>query len=178
MKIKCILLRQGGTHVELRGTNYHFAPQADGQHVAEVTDEAHIARFLSIPEAYRVVVDAAPVAPTPAAAPIPAPMASITVDPALAGVGVNDPGLSHGNAAWTPPPEGSNVGHTPATEGEGQGQGKEQSGEPESDDGESVEDKTELRALLAAQYKERFGRLPHGKWDAARIDEELKKSVA
>jgi hypothetical protein len=139
MKIQCILKRTGGSHIELGGTNYHFAPQEDGRHIAEVTDEAHISRFLSIPEAYRVVADA-PVAPALAAAPIPAPTTAI-LNP-----GVTDPALQ-GNPL-------------------------------ESDDGEPVTDQSELRKLLASQYKERFGRLPHGKWDAAKIDEELKKSVA
>ncbi|GJH00218.1 hypothetical protein [Paraburkholderia terrae] len=170
MKIKCILLRQGGTHVELRGTNYHFAPQADGQHVAEVTDEAHIARFLSIPEAYRVVVETAPavVVPETAAAKIPEPTSQYRGDPALSGITT-----LQGNAAWTPPPA-----NPPQGGEQSQGdQGGEKGSAPESDDGEPVTDQSELRKLLAAQYKERFGRLPHGKWDAARIDEELKKSV-
>lgn len=55
MKIECILKRPGGTVVELPGATYHFQPQEDGRHVAEVTIEAHIERFLSIPEAYRLV---------------------------------------------------------------------------------------------------------------------------
>lgn len=55
MKIECILHRKGGTEVELPGKTYHFTPQEDGKHVAEVTIEAHIERFLSIPEAYRLL---------------------------------------------------------------------------------------------------------------------------
>lgn len=55
MKIECILHRKGGTVVELPGKAYHFAPQEDGKHVADVTIEAHIERFLSIPEAYRML---------------------------------------------------------------------------------------------------------------------------
>ena len=54
MNIECILQRKGGTVVEMPGKTYHFAPQEDGKHVAEVTIEAHIERFLSIPEAYRI----------------------------------------------------------------------------------------------------------------------------
>jgi hypothetical protein len=155
MKIQCILKREGGTHIELRGTHYHFAPQADGRHVAEVTDEAHISRLLSIPEAYRVVADT-PAAPKPAAAPIPEP--TIQTPPV-------DPALSTGNAPWTPPP-------APTDKPQGS---EQQGGTLESDDGEPVEDHSELRRLLAEQYKEKFGRMPHGKWTAAKIDEELKK---
>lgn len=55
MKIECILHRPGGTKVELGGKLYHFEPQDDGRHVADVAVEAHIERFLSIPEAYRIL---------------------------------------------------------------------------------------------------------------------------
>ena len=55
MKIQCILERNGGTYVEMPGKLYHFAPQEDGKHVADVEIEAHIERFLSIPEAYRML---------------------------------------------------------------------------------------------------------------------------
>lgn len=55
MKIECILQRKGGTAVEMPGKTYHFVPQEDGKHVADVEIEAHIERFLSIPEAYRLL---------------------------------------------------------------------------------------------------------------------------
>lgn len=55
MKIQCILQREGGTVVEMPGKTYHFAPQEDGKHVADVTIETHIERFLAIPEAYRML---------------------------------------------------------------------------------------------------------------------------
>lgn len=54
MKIQCILERKGGTIAELGGIEYHFEPLEDGAHVAEITNEAHIDRFLSIPEAYKI----------------------------------------------------------------------------------------------------------------------------
>lgn len=54
MKIECILQRENGTVAEVGGVDYHFAPQADGAHVAEVTETAHIERFLAIPEGYRI----------------------------------------------------------------------------------------------------------------------------
>lgn len=54
MKIECILKREGGSVVDLGGIEYHFEPLADGAHVADVTDEAHIDRFLSISEGYKV----------------------------------------------------------------------------------------------------------------------------
>ena len=54
MKIQCILNREGGTVVDIGGIEYHFEPVADGAHVAEVSEEAHIDRFLSISDAYNV----------------------------------------------------------------------------------------------------------------------------
>lgn len=75
MKIQCILERKGGTVVEMPGKTYHFAPQEDGKHVADVTIEAHIERFLAIPEAYRLLRTAtadlpATFAPKPEDAPV------------------------------------------------------------------------------------------------------------
>lgn len=54
MDIECKLKREGGTHVDMGTQKYHFAPLADGAHVAAVTDETHQDRFLGISEAYRV----------------------------------------------------------------------------------------------------------------------------
>lgn len=54
MKIECILKRPGGTRADIGGIEYHFAPQADGAHVAEVADKAHVQRFLGIADAYRI----------------------------------------------------------------------------------------------------------------------------
>lgn len=57
MKIECKIRRPGGTHVPMPaagGTiDYHFAPLADGAHVAEVANAEHAARFLSITEGYK-----------------------------------------------------------------------------------------------------------------------------
>ncbi len=56
MKIECTIKRQGGSRVELGGKTYHFIPtdanDPEAPHVAEVTDEAHIKRLLSI-DCYR-----------------------------------------------------------------------------------------------------------------------------
>lgn len=54
MKLECILKRKEGTRVELGGLEYHFEPLADGAHVAEVADNAHMDRLLAVPEAYKV----------------------------------------------------------------------------------------------------------------------------
>lgn len=54
MKIRCKLERNGGTSVILDDTEYQFLPTDEG-HVAQVTNEAHIARFLDISEGYEAV---------------------------------------------------------------------------------------------------------------------------
>lgn len=55
MKVKCLLNRPGGTKAEVGGIEYHFKlDEKTGDHVAEVKDGKHLARFLSIPEAYEV----------------------------------------------------------------------------------------------------------------------------
>jgi|SRR3972149_2317336 len=62
MLIQCLLKRPNGTEIKFGDVNkplavYHFKPQDPGNsespHVCEVTDEAHIARFLSIKEGYQ-----------------------------------------------------------------------------------------------------------------------------
>lgn len=58
MKIKSLIQRPGGTKVPMPNgkgepdTEYHFAANDRGDHVAEVTNKAHIQRFLSIAEGY------------------------------------------------------------------------------------------------------------------------------
>ena len=48
MKLSCPVIRDGGSFVELWGTEYHFAPMPDCCHVAEVENPEHQDRFLSI----------------------------------------------------------------------------------------------------------------------------------
>lgn len=60
MKIECKLKREGGSHIDFGSVVYHFAPDKNGSHVAEVTDKDHIGRLLSINEAYQIADDDAP----------------------------------------------------------------------------------------------------------------------
>lgn len=59
--IECTIQRPNGTLVDFPADNrdgktvYHFKDDGLGRHVAPVADEDHIARFLSIPEAYRLI---------------------------------------------------------------------------------------------------------------------------
>lgn len=54
MLIECLIKRPGGSHVDLDGTQYHFKPDAADRHTANVMIDAHVDRFLSISDAYRV----------------------------------------------------------------------------------------------------------------------------
>lgn len=55
MKIECLIRRKKGTLVEFKadGAAYHFMPDEEGRHVAEVDNKKHIQLFLSVePETY------------------------------------------------------------------------------------------------------------------------------
>lgn len=73
MKIECTLKRKGGTEVTIDNKTYLFTPGQDkdgrdlpGPHICDVRDPKHVARFLSIPEAYRIYdQDGSLVDPTP-----------------------------------------------------------------------------------------------------------------
>lgn len=70
MKIECKNKREGGSIIDIGGTDYHFKPQADGAHVADVAYEEHVERFLSIPEAYCIYKPGKAAKEQPAAAPV------------------------------------------------------------------------------------------------------------
>lgn len=57
-QVICKIRRKGGTKIEFRdGAVYHFKPtdsEPNGDHVAEVSDPAHVARFREIPESFIV----------------------------------------------------------------------------------------------------------------------------
>jgi hypothetical protein len=57
MFIECILRRDPPAVVTLGTTAYQFKPDSQGRHVCEVEDNAHLARLLSISEAYRLPGD-------------------------------------------------------------------------------------------------------------------------
>ncbi len=53
MKIICTQIQDGGRTHEIGGIDYHFKhDEAIGAQVCEVTEQAHIDRFLSITEAF------------------------------------------------------------------------------------------------------------------------------
>ncbi|KEP68814.1 hypothetical protein DL1_08485 [Thioclava dalianensis] len=54
MEIRCKIERKGGSLVTLEGANYAFTPNDQGDHVADVKNNSHIKRLLSITEGYEV----------------------------------------------------------------------------------------------------------------------------
>lgn len=90
MKIECLLKRDGGTIVDMPRNDrpgnmrYHFKPEVpdDDQaaHVCEVTDKAHLGRFLAITDAYQVYD---PEGEAPTAISIPKPESYIPENPYL-----------------------------------------------------------------------------------------------
>ena len=52
--IRCKIIREGGSVIDIGKKEYNFKPNEKGDHVAEVTDESHIGRFLSIERGYEV----------------------------------------------------------------------------------------------------------------------------
>ncbi len=71
LTIQCLLIRKGGTVVELGQNVYHFAPNAAGDHVAEVADADDAGVLLGIREGYKLY-SPKKVAPT-----MPAPVAPV-----------------------------------------------------------------------------------------------------
>ena len=91
MLIESKIRREGGSKIDIGGVVYHFAPGADGAHVCDVTDEDALARFLAIPEGFRLVTGVAfvpkPDAQPPAAAEVaPAPTAAPAAPAAPSGM--------------------------------------------------------------------------------------------
>lgn len=70
IKIESIIKRDPPTHITLGNKHYQFEVDEHGRHVCELTDQAHIARLLSISEGYRLALDGAEPAPVEVPQPI------------------------------------------------------------------------------------------------------------
>lgn len=80
MLIECKIKRPDGTHVPMpSGIDYHFKPESaapEARHLCEVDNEDDLARFLAIPEGYKIAREDAAKRATTALAPAPAPAAA------------------------------------------------------------------------------------------------------
>lgn len=114
MPVQCLLIREGGTKVDLGGTTYHFHPDNDptgkGRHIAVITDKAHLARLVSITEGYELVDDEEP---TPAlTTPAPVVQVAAPVNPQALGTAAPGPQIE---PAVSPVPLQAPVPTEPAT---------------------------------------------------------------
>ena len=188
MKLQCILRRDGGTKAEIGGIEYHFVPLADGAHVAEVAEEAHIDRFLSIPEAYKVyhghealtASTSQPVAPVAAKPFVPAdgkPLESIP----LAGSELHPPQFEIAGRVLT---QRSVVQlafiASGLTSDEWNDLGEDERAakidillDGIADDAGAEPDNAHERETLVEAYKARFGKAPHHRKSIATIQAEL-----
>lgn len=190
-EIECKLQRKGGTEVKLDKTTYHFAPREDGAHVADVENEAHVDKFLSIPEGYRMYRGQAAAAPIEPAAPVtPAdviePVAANIADTILLGSSVHPATFNINGKTYA---LGDVVALAQAATGLNVAEWNELDDASRADmideqlellnadtSGDGVVDPSEERAALAAQYRDKFDKAPHGKWTIERIREELAKA--
>lgn len=158
MLIQCTIKRQGGSRVTLGDQRYHFAPDDLGRHVAEVTDEAHIARLLSI-SAYVALGDDAPVAAA-------ATDAARTLTPQEPhDADTTDDGRDAGV-------QGAQDGDLPAA-----GQGDDPAGEGAAQDGQKAPEDVELEAAREA-YREAFGKAAHPRAHASTLWQRIEEGNA
>lgn len=199
MKIESIIKRDPPTEVVLGDTTYQFKPDSQGRHVAEVTDKAHIARLLSIAEGFQIPDDeekpkaATPPAPTPVIPPAPITpilqpidddeLLGSTVHPAIIDLGEGKTVELVDVVAQAHEISGLTTADWNALEPEVRHNlidavldGMSESDEDEDQVDPAAAAKAE-RDELAAQWKARTGSLPHYKWTAAKIRDELVKPV-
>lgn len=186
MKIESKIKRDGGTHVTIGTTNYHFEQQADDAHVADVTDTAHVERFLSIPEGYRIYragqQAATPEQMQPVAAPVAAsiPVKAGTGHPASFDIGgktysldevtqlaIAESGLDLDN--WNDLEDDERADKIDAELDKLQDAADAYSPPPPVDPAAE-------RAELVKQHVARFGSKPHAKWSVEKIRAALDKS--
>lgn len=203
MKIESIIKRDPPTEVVLGDTTYKFTPDSQGRHVCDVTDKAHIARLLSIAEGFQIPDDeekpkaATPPAPTPVIPPAPITptiqpideneLVGSDVHPAIIDLGDGKTAELVDVVAQAHEISGLSTADWNALEPEVRhgliDAVLDGMAEPDEDD-DSVDPAAAAEAAakaerdeLAAQWKARTGSLPHYKWTAAKIREELAKPV-
>lgn len=200
--IECKILREGGTRAEIDGTEYHFAPLADGAHVAAVTNEAHADRFLSIADSYRLyrgketpTAKPAPAKPAPKYVTQPepdtevqdaAPAPAATPEPEVLLGSSSHPGSFeiHGTAyslgdivarahAYT----AMSLADWNALQDDTRAEFIDEELDRINEAGPQTPEESADTALndAKAQYKAKFGKAPHYRWTAEKIAEELAK---
>lgn len=162
-KIECTVKRPGGTEVSIGPVLYKFLPDESGRHVAVVEDPAHVKAFLDVKEAYRLADGASEPEKVPAAA-----VAAVVEQKA------EEPAEESEEAA-EPPAEKPAEEHAATLAPKDEHVHGPECNDPYAHKGGPDGDPNTLdREELARAYAQKFGRRPHGKWDAERILAELK----
>ena len=203
MKIQCTIEREGGTHITLGTTHYHFTPGPDGAHVAELDDPEHIARLLAIPEGYRIHGIKAATVPVHAieltaavqvpAAPETAPAVRKNAFPASFVIGGNTIMLEQVTAMvlaandldagqWGELSDDEQSAkieseldrlQDEAEQAEIMAQATAPKADPADTNGDGQVDSAEERAALVIQHQAKFGSKPHHKWSVQKIRDTL-----
>lgn len=160
MKIESILRRPGGTFVTLDDVTYHFAPDERGRHVAEVTRQTHIARFLSITEGYRLALGETP---EQEEARIKAEQEKREAEAAAR---EEDPAPAQQEPVQEVPEDPADPPAAPAVE-------PEAPAAPAVQEVPAAPAASKDRAALVAAYEAKFGRKPHHKLS----DEKIKQAL-
>jgi hypothetical protein len=186
MQIKSIIERKNGHSVDLDGVTYEFLPSGNPPYVADVTNEAHIARLLAIPEGYKVLLvegQAAPVLPVTPAEPKQEQIILLGSDVHPSAFEIHGKEYSLGeivqrafesfdanHQAWNLLDEGERADLIDAELNK-----LEEAGpvNPADTNGDGVVDASEERAALVAQYEAKFGKKPHHKAGIEKIRAEL-----
>lgn len=185
MDIECKLKREGGSRIPLDNIEYHFAPLADGAHVAAVENEDHQDRFLSITEGYRLYrggekpvaapIEVAPVAPAEPVAEPAAPAGLLGSDVHPASFDINGKTYSLGDVVALAH-KGSGLDVQEWNELEAASRHDlidEVLDTLEADtNGDGTVDNAEERAALVEQYKAKFNKSP-GNMGVAKLREKL-----
>lgn len=165
MKIECILKRAGGTKVSLGAALYHFKPDDEDRHVAEVENQDHVKVFLNIAEGYRSLdpLPAQKVSLDDAMAVLRAQFPNADFSALTGGTGAakktTPPAKKEPAAPATPAPAQTEVGipTASATENTDEQDGDEADDGDDDDSGLSDMSDAEIRA----EFEKLVGRKPH-----------------
>lgn len=185
MKIVSKIKRRNGHTVDLGGVFYKFEPPS---YVADVTEKAHVERFLSIPEGYGLAELDEEEAPTGVQQPEQAadPVVYVLSDAHPATFDINGTEYEQTDIVrraagdltaeqWNALHEGDRADMIDAVLDQLAGDKQDDQPEDESAplEGDLNGDGELDREELAKQYEAKFGKRPHGKWNSDKIREAL-----
>lgn len=193
MQIKSVIERAKGHRVDLDGVSYEFLPTGNPPYVADVKNEAHIARLLAIPEGYKVLIVDGQAAPHIPAAPAKVePTDQVTllgsdVHPSAFEIHGKEYSLGQivqlafeafdANAqAWNLLDEGERADLIDAELNKLEAAGPEKPTDPADTNGDGVVDTAEEREALVKLYEAKFGKKPHHMAGIAKIRADLEKA--